>query len=128
MGSYSKDGHVWIYHATKAVAQKFKRSIESTGIFKNCYCSLQYGTRSNESTNRLLVSTCNKPTPHSSSGCTCGGGGGYHDVDLTFTHQKIFRMVGATPTHDQFLAGFLWIFTSLPTPLVPNTDSQSMHW
>ena len=45
-----------------------------------------------------------------------------------FSLQKIFRTVGATLTHDQFLAGFLQIFASLPTPLVPNTNSQSMHW
>ena len=35
-------------------------------------------------------------------------------------------MVAVIPTHDQFLAGFLQIFTSLPTPLVPNTDSQAV--
>ena len=27
MGSYSKDGHVWIYHATTAVAQKSSKAL-----------------------------------------------------------------------------------------------------
>ena len=52
---------------------KFEQSTESTGIFENCYCILQYGMRSNESTNRLMASTCNKSAPCSSSGCTFWG-------------------------------------------------------
>ena len=91
-GFLQQDGCVWIYHATKAVAQKFEQSTESTGIFKNCYCTLQYGMRSNESTNRLLVSTCNKSTPHGSSGQTFLG---YRDVDLTIHSPENFQIDGS---------------------------------